>query len=106
MVYEQCLCCFRFNAEIWLSYARFEADGKGAGTGTGEVGAGGGEGGVGGVDNAPASAPASMYGSGTAPTSTSTTTTAPALEPASLSRAIYLEGIDANPSITLLRIGM
>jgi predicted Fe-S protein YdhL (DUF1289 family) len=26
MVFEQCLCCFRFNAEVWLSYALFERD--------------------------------------------------------------------------------
>ena len=26
MVFEQCLCCFRFNAEVWLSYAAFEKD--------------------------------------------------------------------------------
>jgi hypothetical protein len=26
MVFEQCLCCFRFNPEVWLSYALFERD--------------------------------------------------------------------------------
>lgn len=26
MVFEQCLCCFRYNAEVWLAYALFERD--------------------------------------------------------------------------------
>jgi hypothetical protein len=26
MLYEQCLCCFRYNAEVWLSLALFERD--------------------------------------------------------------------------------
>jgi hypothetical protein len=26
MIYEQCLCCFRYNAEVWLSLALFERD--------------------------------------------------------------------------------
>ena len=28
MVYEQCLCCFRYNAEVWLSYAKYKNDHK------------------------------------------------------------------------------
>ncbi|KAJ1425454.1 hypothetical protein B484DRAFT_420154 [Ochromonadaceae sp. CCMP2298] len=68
MVFEQCLCCFRYNSEIWLSYARFEAEG--------------GEG-----DGVPATAPDPVA-------------------MAALARAIYLEAVDANPRVTMLRVGL
>lgn len=70
MVYDQCLCCFRYNPEIWLSLAQFERDLPGrAADGTG-VAAPSAEA----VDKAVAAA-----------------------------RLVYLEAVDANPSVTLLR---
>lgn len=70
MVYDQCLCCFRYNPEIWLSLAQFER----------EV--------------------ASRAADGTSIVAPDAAADDKAVASA---RAVYVEAIDANPSVMLLR---
>ena len=79
MVFEQCLCCFRYNPEVWLSLAHFERE------------------------------------QGLPPTSSGGTQNENEQEKEKQdkeeqsvvqARNVYLEAIDANPTVTLLRAAL
>lgn len=80
MVYEQCLCCFRFNPEVWISAAHFEQD--------------------------PSQRRESSSGlsaqAGSAPLETAEVHEAMQ----NSARAVLIEAIDANPGVTLLRCAL
>lgn len=78
MVYEQCLCCFRFNPEVWISAAHFEQDPsqRRVESFSGLAGAAAAE---------SPEAQEAMVGS---------------------ARAVLIEAIDANPGVTLLRCAL
>lgn len=79
MVYEQCLACFRFNPEVWISAAHFEQDPAQRRT---ESGAGGSSG-ASGVETVEAQEAA-----------------------VDSARVVLIDAIDANPGVTLLRCSL
>lgn len=82
MVYEQCLCCFRFNPEVWISAAHFEQDPS--------------------QRRAESSSGLSAAQAGTAPMESAEAHEAMQ----NGARAVLIEAVDANPGVTLLRCAL
>lgn len=83
MVYEQCLCCFRFNPEVWISASQFEQHAlqrraEAAGSGT----------------------------SAAAALDTMATTPEMHEQAVTYARNVLVEGIEANPGVALLRCAL
>ena len=83
MVYEQCLCCFRFNPEVWISAAHFEQD------------------------PSQRRADSSSCGGLSTQAGAAAPETAEAQEAMqSGARAVLIEAIETNPGVTLLRCAL
>ena len=82
MVYEQCLCCFRFNPEVWISASQFEQHAL--------------------------QRRAEAAGSGTSAAAALDNTVTPEMQEQAVNyaRTVLVEGIEANPGVALLRCAL